>query len=88
MDKGHAIRVYLEFNQLFLEFEAEIESCAQDTLEYWCELAEDSPSVLKLWNLARMCELKTARAEKLFTQIGEIYPNNLKTLNLYSSFLR
>lgn len=35
-----------------------------------------------------MCELKIAKAEELFSRISEIYPNNLKTLNLYSAFLR
>lgn len=88
IDKGHAIKVYLQFNQLFLKLEAEIEGCARDNHEYWCELTEDSPSVLKLWNLARRFEMQTNNCETLFTKISEIYPNNLKTLLLYSNFLK
>lgn len=37
-DKGHAIKIYLEFNNLFMSLENEIELCSKNHLEYWREL--------------------------------------------------
>lgn len=44
--------------------------------------------MLKLWNMAKRCELKAKSAQKYFNKIMEIYPNNLKSLLLYSNFLK
>jgi len=57
-------------------------------LNYWRELMESVPEITKLEKMGEKITYETKRIASIFEEIIEIYPNNLKSLVLYGSYLK
>lgn len=70
-----------------IEFETLIKDCTENNKEYWEELGEDSPSLIKLRDLASCYVRIMGSIKRVFSELSVIFPNNLRSIYFYQKFL-
>lgn len=87
-EKGFSVNSLVYFNDLFVEFQKFLYKTVNVSLEFWSELLEKNPDMLKLITLGNQLIALKDKAEEMFNRLSKIGPTHIKNLILYSNFLK
>ena len=86
--KAIDVTTLYEFRNKFVSYQKNIEKAVVVYLDFWKELREDNPNILKLHNLGWKITNQTEQVHKEFKELYKINSNNVKMLFLYGNFLK
>ena len=80
-------RQFYHYHEQFEEFEGLVTQCACNNSDYWDELMEGEPSLVKIRNLASKYVALESRIADKYNRISDIIPNNSFSTKMYLSYL-
>lgn len=78
----------INFQNRYVLFLIAIENAVNFHLEFWRELMEESPDIIKLHSLGTSITSSLEITSNLYSKLYEINPTHIRLLETYSAFLR